>query len=230
MEKHVDWQKYSIVFIITAFIFFTALLVSNKLNDKRVEELRSIEGRIAINLLSSETQFALLQETQCIDVNTSILSEELGTLGSRLEYMEEKLSPDAPELIDLKKYYSLLEIKDFLLTKRLTEKCNIHSAVVLYFYSNIGDCKECEEMGSVLTYIRERYPLLRVYSFDSNLNLSAIPTLTSIYSIDTDKLPAVVIDGKLYYGAMTPDEIEKLLPDEIKTASTTEAVTGKKSK
>ena len=54
---------------------------------------------------------------------------------------------------------------------------------IMYFYSNKGDCSDCEREGFVLTKLREDYPELRVYSFDYNLDLSALQTLVSIYNI-----------------------------------------------
>jgi hypothetical protein len=63
----------------------------------------------------------------------------------------------------------------------------------------------------VLDAIREKYPTLRLYSFDYNLDLSTIKALKSIYKI-TDALPGLVIDGKTVNGFKTVSEIESLLP------------------
>ncbi|MEK7180462.1 MAG: hypothetical protein AAB706_03220, partial [Patescibacteria group bacterium] len=57
--------KYFYIFLITSLIFFTAFFISNYFNDKKVSEIRSIESRIAIDILSSETQFSLLAESSC---------------------------------------------------------------------------------------------------------------------------------------------------------------------
>jgi len=222
-----DIKKYIGVFLITAAIFFTALYVSNTLNERRLEEVKSIEDRIAIDLLSSETQYALLQETVCSQVNESILSGQLNDLAQKLEYSESRLSFDEREFSYLKKYYSLLEMKDYLLMKKLDERCGTDTVFILYFYSNEGDCPECKDMGPVLTHLREKYPSLRVYSFDYNLDLSALGTLTSIYGIKTESLPAIVLEGKVYSGFMDRKEVESLLPSELidlmeQAATTTE--------
>ncbi|NIS28287.1 thioredoxin family protein [candidate division KSB1 bacterium] len=210
-----DWKKYIGVFIITAAIFATALYVSNALNEQRMQEVRAIEDKIAIDLLSSETQYALLQETICSEVNESILSSELNALARRLEYGERSLSLNTPEFIHLKKYYSLLEIKDYLLMKKLDEKCGTDTVFVLYFYSNEGDCPECKKMGPVLTHLREKYPELRVYSFDYHLDLSAVRTLTSIYELTPAELPAIILNSEVYSGFRDSEEMEALLPDTL---------------
>ena len=209
-------------------IFFTALFLSGYLSKKKMESIKSVEDKISINLLSLETQFALLEETSCKDVDNSILSQEINSLASKLSYMENTRGIDDPEVEMLKKYYSLLEIKDYLLLKRVGEKCNFPPVFILYFYSNKGDCPDCGRTGYVLTKLREDYPQLRVYSFDYNIDLSAVKTLISLYGIE-NKLPAIVIDGKVYYGLKVKDEIEALFPDlkeqeATSTATTTEDV------
>lgn len=211
------WKKYIYTFLITSLIFGTALSLSNFFSDKKIAELKATENKIAIDILSSETQFALLGELPCTDVTNSTLSQELNSLGKKLDYSEQKFGPDDPDFIQLKKYYSLLEIKDFLLVKKLSSKCPQKPTSILYFYSN--DCKECDKEGYVLTFLREQYPDLRVYSFDYNLELSALKTLASIYKV-TPNLPALVIENKLYSGFQSLEEIKGLIP-EITNASTT---------
>ena len=85
MNKNVDWRKYFIVLLITATLFLTAIYLSNYLGDKKISELKLIQDKIAIDILSSETQFSLLSELSCKNISDSALSGELGELGSKLE-------------------------------------------------------------------------------------------------------------------------------------------------
>ncbi|OGZ04590.1 MAG: hypothetical protein A2648_00635 [Candidatus Lloydbacteria bacterium RIFCSPHIGHO2_01_FULL_41_20] len=219
-----ETKKYLYVLAITSLIFFTAIYFSNYFNDKKLAEVKSIEDKIAIDILSSETQYALLQESSCKDIGNKALSQELGNLSDKLSYAEEQFESDNTEVINLKRYYSLLEIKDYLLNKRISEKCGKKAYFIIYIYSNAGDCPDCTEEGYVLTYLREKYPDLRVYSFDKNLDLSAVKTLLSIFKIDGE-LPAIILDEKAYYGLRGKEELESLLPkairDSAKKATTT---------
>lgn len=206
-------KKYLMVFIITAAIFGTALFVSQRLSDKRIEEVRAIESKIAIDILSSETQFNLLAESSCQDVGGSpFLSTELNTLAGELSYTEERLGDNNEVVIGLKKYYTLLQIKDYILMKRITEKCGIEPIVILYFYSNKGDCENCKKVGYVLDYLRSQYPTLRVYAFDYNLDISALQTMVSIFKIKNE-LPALVINEKVHYNIASLEDIEKIIPE-----------------
>ena len=207
----IDSRKYLVAFLITAIIFGTAIVASSFLNDKKVEDVRSIENRVAIDILSSETQFALLAETSCRDIGPGFLSKELGPLGEKLSYAENHTSFSEEDVDSLKRSYFLLEIKDYLLMKRLTEKCGIRPTFILYFYSIPDRCEDCEKMGYALTALRDKYPDLRVYSFDYHYDLGAIDTLVSIYKVKPT-LPAIIVNGEPYYSLQTVEELEENIP------------------
>lgn len=206
-----DWKKYIIVLFITATIFISGLWLSNYLNNKKIDQLKTIEDKISLDLMSSDTQFNLLQELSCKDVSTTVLSSELNSLAEKISYSENNIGMDNSDVISLKRYYSLLEIKDYLLMKKITERCGQKPIFVLYFYKN-DKCEDCTKQGYVLTSLREKYPNLRVYSFDYNLDLSAIRAMISIYKVP-DNLPAMVINGKVYSGFQTVEQIEKTFPE-----------------
>jgi len=204
-------KKYIVAFTITAVIFGTAIYVSNLLGQKKLEDVRAIENRVALDILSSETQFALLEETSCRDIAPGFLSKELGSIGERLTYAENQTEFNTNDLEYLKRSYFLLEIKDYLLMKRLTEKCGIKPTFILYFYSTKDACEECQRTGYVLTALRDKYPDLRVYSFDYHFDLGAIDTLVSIYKVKSD-LPALIINDLAYYGFYSVEDLEKTVP------------------
>src|SRR3989344_2484723 len=207
----INSKKYIAAFTITAIIFSTAIYVSNILGQKKLEDVRAIENRVALDILSSETQFMLLEETSCKDIGPGFLSKELGSIGERLTYAENQTELNTRDLEYLKRSYFLLEIKDYLLMKRLTEKCGIKPTFILYFYSTKDACEDCEKMGYVLTALRDKYPDLRVYSFDYHFDVGAIDTLVSIYKVKSD-LPALIINGLSYHGFHSVEELEEKIP------------------
>ncbi len=204
--------NYAIAFGITALIFATAFYVSTYFSDRRVAEIKNAQDNISIDILSLETQFELLAEHSCKDISeNSVLSKEIRPLGERLSYLETQRNVREEELMQLKRYYSLLQIKDFLLMQQVAEKCALKPVFILYFYSNEGDCAECEEQGYVLTALSQTYPQLRVYSFDYNLDLAALRTLIQIHDVGQTS-PALVINNKVYYGFHDIAAIEEILP------------------
>lgn len=223
------WSSYIVAFLITALIFATALYASNYFNNRRVADIQATQDNISIDILSLETQFDLLAEHSCEDISeNSVLSTEIQPLASRLSYLETQNGVNQDELTRLKRYYTLLQIKDLLLMQQVANKCNLKPVNILYFYSNKGDCKDCEQQGYALTGLSQQYPTLRVYSFDYNIGLAALQALVDIHDVK-DKLPALVINNKVYYGLHTMDDIRAILPQlaTLPTATSTATSTKK---
>jgi hypothetical protein len=214
-HTHHDWKKYIIVFLITLGIFLVAIYFSNTVSNRKIATVRSLQDSVTTDILSSETRFALLEQTSCdhlIDGDDPILSEELGLFGSRVASMERERGARDPEVQQVKRYYSLLQIKDYLLTKQLGSKCETDTTTILFFYKD--QCAECEGQGYVLNAIQKLYSELRVYSFDINIQLSAVRTLASIHALQEGDMPVLIINDTVYEGFFTSSELETLLQDE----------------
>ncbi|OGG39757.1 hypothetical protein A2118_01790 [Candidatus Kaiserbacteria bacterium GWA2_50_9] len=206
---------------ITISLVGTVAYAVNYLNDARIAELSTIEDQISIDTLSLDTQFSLLESAPCDSAASSTtLISSLADLGSRLSYTENQLGTDNEQVIRLKQQYSLLEIRDYLITKRLAAACGTKPATtVLYFYSNAGDCADCDKAGYALSYLRDTYPTLRVYSFDYNLDLGALRTFIFLNKVKPS-LPAFIINGKQYYGFTSLADFEKQFPKGALSTST----------
>lgn len=228
MNNNIDWKKYLIVFLITMGLFFTAIYLSNYFGNKKIDQIKSIQDEIAINILSSETQFSLLSELSCKNISNSALSSELDELGRKLEWGQKNLGA-TDEVSYLKKYYSLLQIKDYLLMKRISERCKVKSAFILYFYTTAENCSECQNQGLVLTALRDKYSELRVYSFDYSIDLSAVKAMLQIYKIKDTELPALVLDDQLLTGFHSIEELESRVQESFKLQETKPAEDSKTS-
>lgn len=215
-----------IALAITIAIVATILYAVNYLNEQRVRELRAIEDQLTTDTLSIETQFALLEEAPCEGLpEGDVVSRELGTLGDRLAFAEERLGANDPEVLRLKERYTLLQIRDYLLVKRLAKTCGIDPAIALYFYSNVpGECADCDRAGYALSYLRQTYPSLRVYSFDYHLDLAALSTLIAVEKVKPE-FPAFVIEGERAYGFTSLEDLEDVFPAGALVAPATSTAT-----
>lgn len=214
-NDQIDWKKYLIVFLITLALFLTASYVSNYFANRKVDQLKNIQNKISIDILSSEAQFSLLSQLSCKNISDVDFTSELGDLGSKLEWGQENLGNNA-EVTYLRKYYALLQIKDYLLTKKISERCNIKSAFILYFYTTAQNCSLCEREGIVLSSLKEKYPELRVYSFDYSTDLSAVKAMLQIYKIKDTVLPALVVDEDVLTGFTSAEDLEKKILESFK--------------
>jgi hypothetical protein len=201
-----------IALLIAGTITGTVIYAINYLNNARVAELTAIEDQLSIDTLSIDTQFSLLETAPCDSSASSMtLTGELSNLGDRLSYAEGQLGKNNEQVVRLKKQYSLLEIRDYLITKELAAACGTKPVTVLYFYSNAGNCDDCDKAGYALSYLRTTYPALRVYSFDYNLDLGALKTFITLNKISAP-LPTFIINGKHYNGFTSLENLEKQFP------------------
>lgn len=209
-----------IALLITVTLAGTVAYTINYLNNARITELSTIEDQLSIDTLSLDTQFSLLEAAPCDSVASSTtLIGKLADLGTRLSYTENQLGIDNPQVIRLKEQYSLLEIRDYLITKKLADACGTKLVTVLYFYSNAGECTDCDRAGYALSYLHDSYPSLRVYSFDYNLDLGALKTFIVLNKVQRS-LPAFIINGKQYYGFTSLTDLEKQFPKGALSTST----------
>lgn len=223
-----DITRYIIVFLITVAIFITAGSLSKFFNSKKIAEVKRIQDKMSIDILSAETQFQLLQELSCKDVSQSTLSSELNELAEKITYSESNLKNNS-DILELKRYYSLLQIKDYLLVQKIKQKCKIKVEPIFYFYTTAENCTECVKQSLVLTELRTKYPELRVYAFDFNTDLSALQSLIKIFKISDTKLPAVVVNEEVYTGFKKTEELELLLPASATTVKVEETGNSEKS-
>ncbi len=222
-----DWKKYVLVFFITGTLFGGAFWLSDFFNNRRISDIKNIQDTVSIDILTSETKFALLEELSCEDVTNSVLSQELNSLAEKIDYTEKTIGTDNEQMKSLKNFYTLLQIKDFLLARKAIKECGSETTNwILYFYTN-KDCEECTRQGHVLTALREKYPALRVYAFDAGLDNAALQALVSVYKVQMDNMPNLIINGKQLTGFNTIEQIEEKLPktlvDEAKKKAEVEA-------
>src|ERR1700690_3911755 len=143
-----------IALCITAGIGASVIYAVNYLNSLRVQDLDAIQEKLSVDTLSLETQISLLESAPCSIVGSGTdLTSELDDLGERLSYTENQLGSSDPQVILLKKQYSLLEIRDYLVTQEFAHSCNTKQVTVLYFYSN-NNCADCDRAGYALSYVQ----------------------------------------------------------------------------
>jgi len=207
--RSIPRDRFLAAFFLTAFIFVLAILLNNYFNEIRLNRLNSIYNDARIDVMNAEVQYNILSENPCLALNFEPMTNELFELGGKLTTMEDRLGKDNEEVLNLKKYYSILEAKQWLFLKKASKECKINTKPILFFYSNEEDCKNCEQQGFVLSYIRKISKDVYVYSFDANLDTSAIRALKLTYNI-TD-VPSLVVDDNTYMGFMDADDLFEIL-------------------
>ncbi len=211
MKKHLI-LKHLIILSLTVAIFFAVFRFVSFENAVKRREISLLQENVLIDLMANETQFELLKSAPCDSlIEGSSLANKMDEIGRKLTFAENH-DDNLEEIASLKKYYSLLEIKDYLLSKELVKKCpgsNIHS--IVYFYRE--HCEPCVRQGYVLSEIKKRYPWVRIYSFDYDLDFPIIKSFGDIYHVAEGEFPVLILDdSSIHHGFTSVEEIEHAIP------------------
>ena len=207
--REVPKSRFIAAFFIAAFTFLLIIMATNYINDTKITKLNNIYDSIRIDAMNAEVQYEIISENPCLALNFNPISDELFELGQKLTSMENSLGKKNQQVLDLKKYYSVLEIRQYLFVKKASKQCNKSATPILYFYSNEEDCADCEQQGFILNYIRNELPDIHVFSFDSNLESSPVKALILNYNVTS--VPSLVINQKTYAGLRDSDEVTKII-------------------
>lgn len=202
------YSKYIFVFILTLTIFGAAWITSTILNKKKFDNIKLAQDQAYIDILASETNFETSDDGNCDLSESDAIATNMNKLADKISYSEQNVSK-RQEIISLKKQYTLLEIRDYLLNKRISERCNHDFHSVLYFYGTKVDCPDCVKQGYVLDALHQLNPDIRIYAFDYNLDLITIKALKKTYNIE-DVVPSLVINGKTYKGFQSIDSLSAI--------------------
>ena len=114
-HENYDRNKYVAAFAIATLMFVVGLLVGACFMNQKITKIAEAEENMKIDLASVELQDMLLRQEPCAPI--SAFEEKLSETESRISYLESQLGKKDKSVLELKKYYSLLELKHYLLMK-----------------------------------------------------------------------------------------------------------------
>ncbi len=212
MVKREIKGRYLVAFLLTASIFVLGIFLGMIMSDVKISKIYGYERELMTNLLFQDIQSDLFESDPCSFVDNDLVSQELFKVGDRLDALESELGKNDEEVVSLKRYYSILEIKDYLFFKKVNEKCKTDYILNLFFYSNDPKkCEKCEDQGFVLSYARAKNDKIRTYSFDVDLGLPVVDYLAGYYNVTG--VPVVVFNEKVYQGFISKQEVDVIVSD-----------------
>lgn len=196
MKQKINSKNVILALALTTIVFVAGIFVGNLFISEKYNHISNTISDIRIQTMSMELEYELLLENPC-KIESTFLLDELTLLSDRLGYLEEIYGVNNPEILDLKQYYSLLQIKHWLYMGKIKNSCDSDVNLILYFYSN-HDCADCDKQGIVLTSFRKSHANNTfVYPLDVNINDPSINALKQIYSVNST--PAIVLNDKIFH-------------------------------
>ncbi|MDO8554600.1 MAG: hypothetical protein Q7S22_07365 [Candidatus Micrarchaeota archaeon] len=204
-QRKLSLPLYLGAFVVTVLIFMIGIYVGNYISENAKQTMSSDIESISSKLSGTQLLFLLdnssafcpvyMDELSKLDGDTEIIGQKLAFLEDKYGTVNEKL----------KLQYFVLETEAYLLSKKVNEKCEDDSVLVLYFYSN-KDCKDCKQQGeSLLAAKNSAKKNVKIYSFDGELNSPVVTALKIRHSIST--YPSVVVDDALYLGFQSKEQL-----------------------
>ncbi|MCC7569869.1 hypothetical protein KO465_00810 [Candidatus Micrarchaeota archaeon] len=214
MKRKLSVHLYVGAFVITSLIFIIGFALGSWNQEKIYSEI----GNEVVFLQERMRDIELLLVTENTDYFCDLYDEKLPNLNKdsyflweKLEYMESERGFSDPEL---KKQYFELELRDFILTKKAKEKCDLDINIILYFYNNV-ECRDCKKQGFEITKVRSTAESenisLRLYTFDGGMNDSAV-VKTLLNEFEIVEYPSTVLikeDIEIIKGYHSNSEIYK---------------------
>ncbi len=183
------------------------------MSDFKTGTIYSYERDLMMNLLAQDVQDKILQEDPCKFVDSNLVSQELFRIGDRVDALELEKGKSDEQVISLKRYYTLLEAKDYLFFKKINEKCDSEYNLNLFFYSNDPKkCPQCQDQGFVLSYARTKDENMRTYSFDVDLDLPVVQYLVLAYNVT--EVPTNVFNEEVYTGFLDNSEVDEIIEND----------------
>ncbi|MFH1393771.1 MAG: hypothetical protein ABII71_03085 [Candidatus Micrarchaeota archaeon] len=217
MEKRkVSYPLYLTAFLLSAAVFAIGVFVGMLFDNSA---LAGLNERVAtLSQRSTSVQLLLLMEgnssAYCPVFRSELMAidGDIERIGYELTFMEEK--KQAYDL-ELKRQYFLLEAGSYELAKKVGELCGNEEHLLLYFYSN-KDCGSCMKQGEEILNARNSLEdggaMLRIYSFDGEIESPVAEALMAKYGIT--EYPSVVVDGTLHSGYADMQALLGLVQDE----------------
>lgn len=223
--RPVNTKLYIAAFVFTAIIFAGAVVASSYLNQRKTDELKAEEDQITVAILSSETQVDLLKSDSCESYNDTTLRSSLNNLATQLNYMESQVGDSDPDVFRLKRYFALLEVRDYLLENQMSNECQTGITPILYFYSD-QNCSQCQTEGYIVGALEQQYSSIQTFTFDYNLDMTAVKNAIRLPPLPPVP-PLFIISGKAYGPFTSLSDADNVIGPIVASSTATSTVTTK---
>lgn len=208
MKKDIK-HAYVIAAIMSLVLYFlgvlTGLFVERSVTKFAEERIEILQRRIENAQLEYVYINALGDKLPCNSLSILVeqTTKEVWDISRELVELENR-GEKGEKFYNLKRDYSLLSVRAWILNTYVQERCKKDNIIILYFYSI--PCSECVEQGYILDNLRENYfkDKMLVFVLDANIDEPIVQTLKKTYNVNT--APSIVI-GNTTYSGLTEKEM-----------------------
>jgi len=224
MRQKINLIRHLGILFLTIVIFFLGVFINSHVEDLRVQALYTqlqAQDLDYQNLMTESNYINHLISLKNTNNNVScdLIKGAYFTSISKLDDSRIKLEEyinsgkvKQDEFYRIKSYYSNIQINYWMMANSISSLCNSNLNTVLFFYADKDKCKECEDQGVHLSYVKSKLKDdILIFSLDSQRE-GPIQLLKQKYEIDSNNLPSLIINEEKI-GFSTNQEIFKKLCD-----------------
>jgi len=214
---------YLKAFVISILIFLLGILVGLSIERFFVSDLSSRASSIENSVQEIELEMLYFQsfdDYSCEFINEIIrkTNNELDELADKLlGYSETSVLFTGEQIKNIKRKYTFLLIKDWLLQERVKRSCGTGTVTILYFYDTEG-CNDCLVQGDVLTALKNRFKdKVMIFPLDANMDVEMVNILMNRFNVTST--PSIVIDEKTYTGIVDMYRLNGMVCERIEDSA-----------
>src|SRR3989344_588850 len=113
-RKKINTVKVIAILFVTSLIFLFGIFFVNTFADIQLDKISEVQQDLRTQTLSLELQYSLAAENPCEMNDLRNVGKELYAMSDTLSEMESSLGKLNEDVLTLKEYYSLLEIRHWL--------------------------------------------------------------------------------------------------------------------
>lgn len=213
MQVDILWKAA----VLTVLVFAVGIAIGVWMDASRVGETRDRLTEIDLEWNDARLQslyYSALNDTAscaaAMDANLAF-NGKIYAEGQTIERYE-AINRFAPDLIQQKKRYALLQFQFWLNSINLKKKCGADYTIVAYFYSHYDESRTMDQklQSAVLTDLKEKCDnSVMLVPLPLDMDLTSIELLKSIYGITS--APSILIDEeKVLRGVQSLSDMEKI--------------------
>jgi thiol-disulfide isomerase/thioredoxin len=212
--RQMNKTRYIVAAAITIGIFLLGLMLGFVVEGKRLTYVQDLLQQERSEFSSSQLQYSYVSTLNSQDACPAIYSifynnlRNLDATATRLEtYAKDSRINDA-SFIDLKRDYTIEQLRYWLLSKQARDVCKEDLVRVLYFFSTDTECPDCANQAFVLDYLKHKYgDKVLIFSIDANFEQEPmISILKQQYNIS--KYPTLIVENQKIDGFSSREDLE----------------------
>ncbi|MFP4045648.1 MAG: thioredoxin family protein [Candidatus Aenigmatarchaeota archaeon] len=219
--REIKKRRYLFAGALTMAIIFSGLAAGEFMDTMRLNYLQNSLEEERIDYKDLQTQYFYLSEVSPEDfcrISDQTIKKSLVRLKGLLDQLSDyQKSSDfsKEEYLDLKRDYTIANLRYWMLLRKSNELCDNDDIWVLYFHEE--GCGSCPTQGFILTQIRKTYDKkVWVFPLDMEIEENMITILKERYNVT--ETPTLVVNDQVHHGFQNHEKVREIVAEELEKA------------